>query len=77
MIRSGMGRFGRGICWQQESVGLSPKHPGMHLPAGHRADLGESGEKESSDAVVMENRFSPVAARHHAWSSDALRDGGW
>jgi hypothetical protein len=37
----------------------------MHLPASHRTGFGESGEKKPPVVVIMENRFSPVAARYH------------
>lgn len=37
---------------------------GMHAPAGHRAGFREGGEEKPA-VVVMENRFTPVASRHH------------
>ncbi len=60
----------------EQVVVVSHQHRGVDFPSGHRAGLGASGGKESS-VVVMKNRFPPVVARHHAWPSEALREGGW
>jgi hypothetical protein len=34
-------------------------------PAGHRAGLGKGGEEKTAVVVVMENRLTSVATRHH------------
>ena len=40
-------------------------HPGVHPPAGHPAGFRQGGEEKPAVIVVMENRFTPVASRHH------------
>ena len=37
----------------------------MHSPAGHPAGFREGGEEKPTVIIVMENRFAPVATRHH------------